>query len=1079
MARHACAEIIRGDLPLRVHLHFHTFRTRILVFFIGLLGIVLVITFLAVHEASIRSAQSQIAYNLENVEVESRVFTRLTENRLQQMFEDAQLLSMDFGFQRTLASGDPATILSALESLKSRVNAGIVTLIDLDAAIIADTLHPDTTGVSFHFPELFHAAEEEGAASAIVNIDETYYQLILIPVLAPDPIAWLAVGYQIEHLLVHEMQDLVLSQISLLAVNAAGEWSSIASNLPSELLEDLLIIAPTQTWEAAHSTRVNFGAREYALLVLPLQETGDSSMYVVLQRSLDEVLQPYYRLRKTLAALFAGGICVFITVTILIARTVTRPVQTLVEGVRAIEQGNYGHVVPMTQHDEIGELTYAFNMMSTGLEEKERVQTRLTTELNELVNELAHRNHISRALISTRNLEDILNKVVEGVAESGGYDRVRLYLYHDQEESLVCQAAYGQTEDYEYQRQLTLSASHQGLAQWVFREKRPYVVEKSDSEERADPDLFTSADVQSYAIIPLLTEKEAIGVIVVEYHQPQPTFSKERLNSLAAVANTTALAIENSLLYSHLEARVRERTRQLEIANQRLKELDQLKSDFLSTVSHELRTPLTSVLGFARIISKRFHKTFLPNLDQSQKKVKRDIGRMEEEIEIIIHEGERLTRLINDLLDLAKIESGRFEWKMKELSLEEIVQGGIHATSSLFEEKGLDVQVHADDDDFRVWGDQDKLIQVVTNLLSNAIKFTDEGGITCELHRTEQEILVKIIDTGIGIAAEDLDKVFEKFKQVGDTMTDRPKGTGLGLPICKEIIEHHGGRVWVESELGQGSAFSFTLPVFQAKTEARESSLLSQVTQQVSKTLPRRQSAGPPRILVVDDEKNIRTLLRHELEQTGFQILEAQNGQEALTIAREQHPDAIILDVMMPGMDGFEVTTHLKQHQETADIPILMLSIVENESRGYQIGVDQYLTKPIDSERLLTAVSKFVTVPEAPLKEAAASKHILLIENDADTSRTIAAILEERAYTVIHAQTGQEGIRLARQTHPAIIIIAYTLTTDGELIKALRALEETAKSQILVLTASLKADMVSILDTIDLYETSRTEKISG
>ena len=1079
MESNACSEISRRDLPLRVHLRFRTFRTRILVFFIGLLGIVLVITFLAVHEASIRSAQSQIDYNLKNVEVESRVFTRLTENRLQQMFEDVQLLSMDFGFQQTVALQDPATILSALESLRSRVNAGVVTLIDLDAKIIADTLHPDTNGSPFLFPELLDIAEENGAASSIVDLNQTYYQIMLIPVLAPDPIAWLAVGYLIEQFLVHELQDLVLSQISLLTVNSEGEWSSIASNLPSTLLEDLLTIAPTQTWETAHSTRVDLGTREYALQVLPLQKTGDSSMYVVLQRSLDEVLQPYYRLRKTLLALFAGGICVFITVTILIARTVTRPVQTLVQGVRAIEQGNYGHVVPMTQHDEIGELTHAFNKMSTGLEEKERVQTRLTAELNELINELAHRNHISRALISTRNLEDILSKVVEGVAESGGYDRVRLYLYNDQEQSLVCQAAHGQTDDYVYQRHLTLSASHQGLAQWVFREKRPYVVEESSSEERADPDLFTSSDVQSYAVIPLLTEKDAIGVIVVEYFMPQQTFSKERVNSLIAVANTTALAIEHSLLYRNLEERVRERTHQLEIANQRLKELDQLKSDFLSTVSHELRTPLTSVLGFARIISKRFHKTFLPNLDQSQKKVQRDTGRMEEEIEIIIQEGERLTRLINELLDLAKIESGRFEWKMKELSLHEIVQSGIHAASSLFEQKGLEVQINTYGDDFQVQGDQDKLIQVVTNLLSNAIKFTDEGGITCELHRTEQEILVKIIDTGIGIAPEDLDKVFEKFKQVGDTMTDRPKGTGLGLPICKEIIEHHGGQVWVESELGQGSTFSFTLPVFQADTEAQGNSLLSQVTQQVSKTLPRQQIAGPPRILVVDDEKNIRTLLRHELEQAGYRILEAQNGQEALTIAREQQPDVIILDVMMPGMDGFEVTTHLKQHQETANIPILMISIVENETRGYQIGVDQYLTKPIDSERLLTAVSKFVAVPDHPLKETSNSKTILLIEDDDDTIRTITHILEDRTYKVIYAKNGQDGIQLARQSSPNLVIIDYNLTADGELIKALRALNETNKSQILVLTASLKADMVSFLDTIDLYETSRTEKISG
>jgi PAS domain S-box-containing protein len=240
-------------------------------------------------------------------------------------------------------------------------------------------------------------------------------------------------------------------------------------------------------------------------------------------------------------------------------------------------------------------------------------------------------------------------------------------------------------------------------------------------------------------------------------------------------------------------------------------EASRAKGAFLATVSHELRTPLTSVLGFAKLIKKRLGEVIVPALAGAEPKVERAVKQVGENVDIIVAEGERLTALINDVLDLAKIESGKVEWHMQPVAVGEIVQRAIAATTALSGAKGLQIAVQIEDPLPTVVGDPGRLIQVVINLLSNAIKFTDTGSITCRAHQVDGAIEVTVTDTGTGISPEDQPKVFEQFVQVGDTLTNKPKGTGLGLPICKQIIEHHGGRIWVESELGRGSKFAFTL----------------------------------------------------------------------------------------------------------------------------------------------------------------------------------------------------------------------------------------------------------------------------
>ena len=496
---------------------------------------------------------------------------------------------------------------------------------------------------------------------------------------------------------------------------------------------------------------------------------------------------------------------------------------------------------------------------------------------------------------------------------------------------------------------------------------------------------------------------------------------------------TAALAKANELLKAEIAERVR--TQQaLQQAKEAAEVANRTKSDFLSMVSHELRTPLTSVLGFAKIIKKKLDSTIFPEITTEDKKIPKAVKQVGDNINIIVSEGERLTALINDVLDLAKLEAGKIEWKSEPISVSQIIEQATAATLALFEAKKLKLFLELEEELPEIMGDRDRLIQVLINLISNAIKFTPEGSVICRVRRTENAIALSIIDSGIGIAESDQPQVFEQFRQIGNTLTDRPKGTGLGLPICKQIVEHHGGTIWVESELGKGSNFSFTLPIPTGTTVELNKIDLDMATRQLKEpvvAVPPSSTAQNKTILVVDDEAPIRKLLREQLETEGYIVKEAKDGMDAIKQVRKKSPDLIILDVMMPQITGFDVAAILKNNPETREIPIIILSIVGEEERGYRLGADKYLAKPIDTEALLKEI-------EVLISQGTSTKKVLVVDENVSAIKALADVLQAKGYSVVDAFSNDEVLSKLSSVKPDMIIAKSLALEYPELVKTWR-----------------------------------------
>ena len=669
-------------------------------------------------------------------------------------------------------------------------------------------------------------------------------------------------------------------------------------------------------------------------------------------------------------------------------------------------------------------LTTLTNSMSVALENARLFDesNRLLSEAKQRATELSTVNSISKGLASQLNANDLIKMVGDQLKDLFRANIVYLALLNPKTKII--------NFPYQYGDNMAPLKLGEGLTSKIILNGEPLLINKDLQELRLQMGIQQiGVPAASYLGVPIPVGDENIGVLSVQSTESENRFNENDLRLLSTIASSVGVALNNASLFED----VKQAKMEAEASGKAAEKANDAKSAFLSTVSHELRTPLTSVLGFAKIIRKRLEEKIFPIVDKKDPKTDKTINQISENLHVVISEGERLTHLINDVLDLAKIEAGKMEWNQESVSMAEVAERAIAATTSLFDQKALKLIKNIDPDLPAITGDRDKLIQVIINLISNSVKFTDKGSVTCTVAQQKDEIVVSISDTGIGIAPGDFGAVFEQFKQVGgDTLTDKPKGTGLGLPICKEIVEHHGGRIWLESEVGKGSTFSFALPITKTNGVARPmhlDDLVKQLKEQVAQSHINIIGKAS-KILIVDDDDSIRSLLQQELGDAGYSIEEARNGKEALAAVRKQRPDLIILDIMMPEMNGFDVAAVLKNDPQTMDIPIIVLSIVQDKTRGFRIGVDRYLTKPIDTGLLFSEIGSL-------LEQGKSKKKVMVVDQDSATVNTLTEVLKTKGYSVMEANE-KELLEKAIANQPDIIIINSVLSGKQDIVQTIR-----------------------------------------
>lgn len=476
-----------------------------------------------------------------------------------------------------------------------------------------------------------------------------------------------------------------------------------------------------------------------------------------------------------------------------------------------------------------------------------------------------------------------------------------------------------------------------------------------------------------------------------------------------------------------------ERSRaELEEANEKLKELDQLKSEFLNTVSHELRTPLTSIKAFAEIL-----------LDTEGG----DPETLMEFLGIINKEADRLTRLINNLLDLSRIEAGRMNWHFEGCDLNELVTNACDVLRMASDKKGVEYVMHLSPTALPIFADSDKMIQVVTNLVGNALKFTPTGGvveITTRQVRDSAEVVVK--DSGMGIAPEHHQRIFEKFGQVDTSETREIKGSGLGLPIARSIVEAHKGTLTVDSDLGRGASFVVRVPIVGDSAREAPGATQGEIVAEASEEP--RQAPQDRSVLIVDDEVNIRRFLRHILEQEGYDVLEAASGKEALQRASREKPNLILLDLRLGDMTGFEILEELKQKSDTRDIPVVILSIIQDKEQGFRLGASDFLNKPVDREKLIDRISRLISSPS--------QMDILVVEDDESVRRAIQVMLETQGFKVHPVSSAEEALVALSKLTPALILLDLMLPgiSGNDFLTELRHHETWSNIPVIVLTAA-------------------------
>jgi diguanylate cyclase (GGDEF)-like protein/PAS domain S-box-containing protein len=510
-------------------------------------------------------------------------------------------------------------------------------------------------------------------------------------------------------------------------------------------------------------------------------------------------------------------------------------------------------------------------------------------------------------------------------------------------------------------------------------------------------------------------------------------------------------------LNENLENKVIERTKQLEESNKELRRANELKSKFIANMSHELRTPLNAIIGYSDLLKDS------SDLSEKHKKYTNNI----------LVSGKHLLQLINNILDISKIEAGMFTLEYSVFSIKEAIDEAIIVLKSLAGKKNLAITVGYEcSEDYKLYSDRIKFKQVIYNLLSNAIKFSFENteikvvcknvssAINIKLETPHDKLFeyiqIDVINSGIGIDDNFKNKIFEEFTQADNNYSRQYEGTGLGLALTKKIIELHGGHISFESVKNGLTDFTFILP---NPLEAEKASAMSiEETEKTlitvdAKTFFRNNNAkrNKPLVLVAEDDRPTSEILTINLVNSGYSVAHAYDGIEAVEKAKSLKPFAILLDIMLPKKDGWDVLNELKTDKDTKNIPVIITSIIDNKDLGFALGATDYLIKPIEKETLIYTLSQFTLTSKRKKRQV----NILLVDDDPIVHKMIEKILADEGFNLVHAYNGEEGLKMSIELKPDLILLDLVMPDiDGfEVAENIKKHPISAQIPIFIITS--------------------------
>ncbi|MDM8535519.1 response regulator [Desulfobacterales bacterium HSG17] len=786
---------------------------------------------------------------------------------------------------------------------------------------------------------------------------------------------------------------------------------------------------------------------------------------IVVKQDIAEAYAPIPAMLRQLTILIILISTAILIIAIFTAKAIAKPVLELTETAGKIRAGDLSARNNIQRYDEFGFLGQVFNEMTDSISSQMNIQK--------------SSSDVTGVMVACKQLKDFCNKTLIKILEVTESDFGAFHLYNE-ETGFEAVSSIGGNKN--------LSKSFD--RDFPEGQIRAAIVSGKITriKDIHEDTIFTFKTFAGTAVpreiiaIPVLVDEKAAGIISLARFKDYKKESIKIINliwpgintafsNLLASEKTARMAHELQIKNEEMEAvneELQAQGHELQLQTQEMKiqaeelrnrqilveEADRLKSEFLSNMSHELRTPLNSVLVLSRIMLSR----------GTGKKPDDDA----QYLEVIERNGRNLLGLINDILDLSKIESGRMETAVSEFDPREPVEDAVKTVQALAESKGLDIDYNIEDVSL-ISSDKERIRQILLNLLSNAVKFTHKGKINLTVSDFNDRIEFEVQDTGIGISESDLPHIFKEFRQADGSTTRQYEGTGLGLAISQRVAKLLGGEIHVQSQVDKGSTFILILPLEYKDREKSQEDIIHIPAKRIA------ESAGDPlkrKILLIDDEPHACEMLKEHLTSMGYDVISVHNGIDGLRLAKEILPFAITLDIFMPEPDGWEVLRQLKSFEETVDIPVVIVSVSSDTATGAVLGAAGYIAKPasrgsnfvhriIDNKSIgkdafhRRLESIFSDLEKRFANDSRNRAKILIIEDNEIASMQIKNALDESGFDIMTAISGKEGLDTIHSTKPDAVILDLMMPgMDGfEVLKKIRSIPWTAELPVLVLTA--------------------------